>query len=74
MLWSPYPISQRVMVNLHDGSAIKGLLVRQRGPLLILAQAVLLEPGQDRASPMDGQVFIERSQVAFMQATPMEGG
>ena len=73
MFRRPFPIAQRVMVNLHDGAAIRGVLIDQKGPLLVLAHAELLEPGQPGA-PMDGQVYIERSHVAFIQSMPAEGG
>lgn len=62
-----WPIHHRVMVNLLDGSAVRGVLLDRRGPLIVLANAELLEPGQQPA-PMDGQVFIERTQVLFIQS------
>jgi len=63
---SYWPIYDQVVVNLTDGSAMRGVLVDKRGPLLVLAKASLLVPGEDPA-PMDGQVYIERTQIAFLQ-------
>lgn len=66
MLWSRWPIYSTVLCNLHDGTAIRGVLIEQRGPLIVLAKAALLAPGEEPA-PMDGQVYIERAQVQFLQ-------
>lgn len=60
-------IHRRVVVNLLSGSAINGVLVRQRGPLLHLKDAQLLEQGAEPA-PLDGEIVVERSQVDFIQA------
>lgn len=73
MPWSPWPIFERVLVNLVDGSAIDGLLVRQKGPLLVLADATILATDAE-PSPMDGEVYVERSQVLFVQARQLRGG
>lgn len=70
--WSSWPIFERVLVNLIDGSAIDGLLVRQKGPLLVLADATLLPTDAEPAS-MDGEVYVERSQVLFVQARQSRG-
>jgi hypothetical protein len=59
-------VARRVVVNLASGQAIEGLLVRQQGPLLLLEQPVVHEPGA-APSPADGQMVIERAQVAFIQ-------
>lgn len=71
--WSPWPVYERVLVNLVDGSAVDGLLVRQRGPLLVLADAVLL-PTDAEPVQMDGDIYIERTQVIFIQARQTNGG
>jgi hypothetical protein len=74
MLWSHWPVCDRVLVNLLDGSAINGVLVDKRGPLLVLADAALIPAGSREPQPMDGQVFIERPQIAFIQAISAKGG
>lgn len=73
MFSKPWPICDRVLVNLTSGDAISGLLIDQRGPLLVLAHAALISPGTAEPTPMDGQVFIERSSVAFLQALIPKG-
>lgn len=69
-LWSVRPWrlvkARRVVVNLRSGQAIQGLLVRQSGPLLFLAEAQLHE-GNNSPVPIDGQAVIERPGVDFIQ-------
>lgn len=67
---SRWPVYERVLANLVDGSAINGLLIARRGPLLVLADATLLTPGHEPAD-LDGDIYIERDRVLFLQtATP----
>jgi small nuclear ribonucleoprotein (snRNP)-like protein len=66
-VWSRWPVFENVLVNLHGGTAIEGVLIDKRGPLLVLANATLHDPAADHPQPMDGQVFIERDQVQFIQ-------
>jgi hypothetical protein len=68
-----YPIHDRVLVNLIDGSAIGGVLIARRGPLLVLAQATLLT-AESEPQPMDGHVYVERCKVLFVQAGNPRGG
>ncbi len=72
-VWSRWPVLDRVVVNLIDGRAIEGVLFDRRGPLLVVADARLHEPGVE-PTRMDGQIFIERDQVAFIQAGLPKGG
>lgn len=65
--FSRWPVYERVLVNLVDGSAIDGVLVERRGPLLVLANANLLTAGNE-PTPLDGDVFVERDKVLFLQA------
>lgn len=60
-------LRRQVVVNLDDGSAVQGVLFAKSGPLLVVKSATLLEP---QAEPMrvDGDVVIERSKVAYIQA------
>lgn len=72
-MWSRWPVLDRVLVNLIDGSAVDGLLIDRRGPLLVLSDATLLTTGHEPTS-MDGQVFIERDKVLFIQHAQAKGG
>lgn len=65
-LWSRWPLYESVLVNLQDGSAFEGVLVDRRGPLLVLANAWLHQQGVEPQG-LDGQVYIERRQVSFIQ-------
>jgi hypothetical protein len=68
-----WPIYARVLVNLVDGSAIDGVLIDKRGPLLVIGDATLLTEAGEPA-PMQGQIFVERAQVLFIQASKPKGG
>ncbi len=61
-----WPLLQRVLVNLVDGTAINGLLIDKRGPLLVLGDATLLSDTHEPAQ-LDGEIYIERDRVMFIQ-------
>jgi hypothetical protein len=61
-------VHMRVIVNLPD-KAFDAILWAQRGPLLVLRDAKLLQPGAEPV-PLDGEVIVERSHVEFIQVTP----
>ncbi|WP_432137644.1 hypothetical protein [Streptomyces sp. bgisy154] len=63
--WRRTAVRQRVVVNLAD-KAFAGILWAQRGPLLVLRDAELLEAGRD-AQKLDGEIVVERSRVEFTQ-------
>lgn len=65
---SRWPIYDRVLVNLIDGSAIDGLLIDKRGPLLVVADATLYTTANEPA-PLDGDVYIERARVLYLQTS-----
>jgi hypothetical protein len=73
MAFNNWPVYDRVLVNLIDGSAIDGVLLGRRGPLLMLGDASLLTTNAEPAQ-MDGRVYVERSQVLFIQARQPKGG
>jgi small nuclear ribonucleoprotein (snRNP)-like protein len=60
-------VRRRVLVNLLSGRAVEGVLVRRDGPLVVLKDAHLHEPGAEHAA-VDGDVVIERAQIDFIQA------
>lgn len=60
-----YLVRKQVIVNQSE-QAFSGILWLQRGQLLILKQAQLLQPGTEPQA-MDGEVVIERSTVLFIQ-------
>lgn len=64
-------LRKRVLVNLHDGKAMDGVLYARRGRLLVLRNVTLLEPG---ATPVDvdGVVIVDRDRVDFVQASGVE--
>lgn len=65
-MFSRWPLFARVLVNLTDGSAIDGLLIEQKGPLLVLSDCTVHFAS---AEPMtvDGEIYIERDRVLYLQ-------
>lgn len=59
-------VTRRVVLNLRSGNAVAGVVVRHDGPLLEVAEVVLLQPGAE-AKPVDGRVIVERDTVEFVQ-------
>lgn len=70
--WRRTAVRRRVVVNLTD-KAFRGVLWAQRGPLLVLRDAELLEAGRD-PQRVDGEVVVERSRVEFTQVLAPGGG
>lgn len=66
-----WPVFGRVMVNLTSGDALAGVLIRRRGPLLVLAHAQLHTAGVEPVD-LDGEAYVERSKVLFLQSLPPE--
>lgn len=60
-------VRRRMIINMKDGSAFSCLLWRRGRRLLQLRDVTLFAEGQTR--PVDGEVVIERRDVAFMQLT-----
>lgn len=60
-------LRKKVLVNLHSGVAFKGVLWASKGRLLILRGVELLELNADPVS-LDGDVLVDRDQVAWVQA------
>ncbi|MEU1158452.1 hypothetical protein ABZ369_36390 [Streptomyces sp. NPDC005918] len=70
--WRRTAVRKRVVVNQKE-RAFRGVLWAQRGPLLVLRDAELLEAGRE-PQRVDGEVVIERSQVEFTQVLASGGG
>lgn len=64
--WRHVALHRRVLVNLKTDKAIRGVLFEQRGPLLVLKDAFLMEAGRDPVT-MVGDIVIERSNIDFVQ-------
>jgi hypothetical protein len=65
-MFGRWPMHYRVLVSLIDGTAIDGLLIDKRGQLLILADCTLYADGAEPTA-MDGEVYVERSRVLYLQ-------
>lgn len=64
--FSRWPVYERVLVNLVDGAALDGLLVAKRGDLLVLADVTLHDDTHEPVA-LDGDVYVERHRVRFLQ-------
>lgn len=59
-------LHRTVRVHLNSGESIEGVLVAQRGELLVLGAAKLLRP-REASVNLDGEVLIERARILFSQ-------
>lgn len=66
LAWKRVAIRRRVLVNLKTDKALRGVLFDQRGGLLVLKGAELLEPGREPVS-IDGDVVVQVENVDFVQ-------
>ena len=71
LFWRPPCLLRSVIVNLKDdpSTAIRAVLWSTRGPWLTFRDASLLKAGSP-PTPMDGEVIVHRSNVAFLQVLP----
>jgi hypothetical protein len=67
-VWRPM-VGRRGLIQLVDGSAVQGVVLARRGPLLVIADATIHHEG--KSSPAAGQIVVDRGRVAWMQT---EGG
>lgn len=61
-------LRKKVVVNLHSSRAFVGIFWAKRGPLIVLRNVTMHEPGA-AAAPVDGEIVIERRQIEFIQVT-----
>lgn len=66
-------LSRRVVVNLKSGESISGTLFARRGPILILKGAAMLAASSPPV-PIDGDVVVERANLAWLQVLPAVEG
>lgn len=72
LLWDRrLPIQgRRILVNLErEDSALRGVLVSHRGSWLVFADVQMMQPDGSSVS-MDGQVYVERPRIVFLQVLP----
>ncbi|QUD15918.1 hypothetical protein [Nocardia phage KYD2] len=60
------PMAREVLVNLTDGSGIRGTLVKFNAVTLVLERASLVGESTQPIS-LDGTVYLERRNVHFVQ-------
>lgn len=59
-------LGREAVWNLYSGSTIRGVLVKEAGPKLILRAASVYEPGQEWI-PADGEIIIDSGNVDYVQ-------
>lgn len=71
--WRRY-VRQRVLVNLKDRSAIRGVLLDGRGPLHLANAELVGENGRplERPARIDGAALIDLANIAWVQLIPTE--
>lgn len=65
--WSRVALARTVIVNLDDGSAIRGSLVRETRRLLTFANAELREKDATASVKLDGETVIDSERIRFAQ-------
>jgi len=71
LLWwrTRLPILRRkVLINLADDTAVRGILVEARGAWLVVDQGELLSQGDP--VKLGGQTWVPRANVLFLQVLP----
>lgn len=66
-------VGRRLVVNMTDGTAVRGILTATSGPWLILHDVDFLREnagGSASAVRVDGVVYLERPRVVFLQVLP----
>lgn len=62
---SRWPTTRRVLVQTKTDRTFRGVLWAKRGPILIIRSAELLE--RDKATPVDGELLLERTNLDWIQ-------
>lgn len=64
-------VHRDVLVSLHDGAAIVGVLMGRRGRWLLLRSASYSSAdGRQQGQPLDGEQLVPLGQVNFIQVLP----
>lgn len=68
MTFSRWPTKTTILCHTKSGRTFRGVLWCKRGPLLVLKDASILDGAG--VLPVDGEVFVERANVDFIQTQP----
>ncbi len=61
-------IRTRALVSLKTGNAVSGVIVRSSGRWVVVADAVVHDAAAPGSAPADGEIWIERVNVDYVQA------
>jgi hypothetical protein len=65
--WLSRVLKKRIVVHTRDDKSIQGVLMEQLADGVILRAALLLRDGSAPPTPMAGETWIPRENVAFAQ-------
>lgn len=68
--WRRVAVTRRLLVNLKSGDAIDGVLLRQSGNVLVFGAAEHYAASGRSPVPMQGEVIIDRDNIAYAQVLP----
>ena len=60
-------LREPVIANMKTGIAFRGVLFEADGRSLVLRNAEAIRPGDETLTPVDGEVFLPRADVEFLQ-------
>lgn len=72
LMGAPYPVRERGIVNLKNGSAFRGVIWQRKDGFLLLKGAEMLKP-RGEAVPIDGEVLLYETDVEFIQIPNARG-
>ncbi|PTR42039.1 hypothetical protein C8K38_111208 [Rhodococcus sp. OK611] len=61
-------VRSRVLVSLKTGNAVSGVIIRSAGAWIVVADAAVHDRDASRPTPADGEIWIERVNVDYVQA------
>lgn len=59
-------LRRRVLVNVDDSKAMRGILWQRRGRLVVLRDVTLIEPGAQPVD-LDGEIVLDRDRIEWVQ-------
>ncbi|WP_051637266.1 hypothetical protein [Rhodococcus sp. UNC363MFTsu5.1] len=61
-------IRRRALVSLKTGNAVSGVIIRGSGRWVVVADAMVHDRDASAPTPADGEIWIERANVDYVQA------
>lgn len=61
-------IRSRALVSLRTGNAVSGVIIRSAGAWIVVADPLVHDVAATTPTPADGEIWIERVNVDYIQA------